>query len=217
MNLSQVVQGFFVFRRSRLAETTQTNYPYSFDKLLARLAAIPLSEIAVGETQQTMEASPVVTETSQTAESNADEGRSDYWLTPVKSDETQTAEEVVAQLVAKAGIYAFGENTPGRKRIKVGDWICFYATGKGVIAHAQIASLPEKKPHPKVRDPEKYPWTFQVKAAQMYGENPLVIDADIRGKLEAFKKYPSTSSPWAWFVQATRRVSEHDFLILTRQ
>ena len=34
MNLSQVVQGFFVVRRSRLAETTQTNYRYSFDKLL---------------------------------------------------------------------------------------------------------------------------------------------------------------------------------------
>jgi len=37
MNLSQVVQGFFVVRRTRLAETTQTNYRYCFDKLLAYL------------------------------------------------------------------------------------------------------------------------------------------------------------------------------------
>ncbi len=35
MNLSQVVQGFFVVRRTRLAPITQTNYRYCFDKLLA--------------------------------------------------------------------------------------------------------------------------------------------------------------------------------------
>lgn len=39
MNLAQVVQGFFVVRRTRLAETTQTNYRYCFDKLLAYLGS----------------------------------------------------------------------------------------------------------------------------------------------------------------------------------
>jgi integrase/recombinase XerD len=34
MNLSQVVQGFFVVRRTRLAATTITNYRYCYDKLL---------------------------------------------------------------------------------------------------------------------------------------------------------------------------------------
>jgi site-specific recombinase XerD len=35
MNLSQVVEGFFIVRRTRLAATTITNYGYCYDKLLA--------------------------------------------------------------------------------------------------------------------------------------------------------------------------------------
>jgi hypothetical protein len=66
-----------------------------------------------------------------------DEG---YWLTSVKSDEKATAEDTVKLLVGREHVYAFGDGTPGRKLIKPGDWICFYATGKGIIAHAKITS-----------------------------------------------------------------------------
>ena len=138
-----------------------------------------------------------------------------YWLTPVKSDDIQTAEEVIESLVSKNGIYAFGERTPGRKHIKPGDGICFYATGNGVIAHAKVASFPEKNPSPDVRDPERYPWVFKLEDTKIYLENPVVIDAALRAKLDAFKgRDPNTS--WAWFVQATRKISEHDFRILVR-
>jgi hypothetical protein len=86
-----------------------------------------------------------------------------YWLTSVKSDEKETAEEVIATLVGKEKLYAFGDRTPGRRNLKPGDWIAFYETEKGVVAHAQIMSSPERKPHPSVRHPEAYPWTFSVK------------------------------------------------------
>lgn len=138
-----------------------------------------------------------------------------YWLTPVKADDTQTAEEVIEGLVGKKGIYAFGERTPGRKHLKQGDGICFYATGNGVIANAKVASTPENKPNPAIRDPERYPWVFELEDAKIYLENPIVIDAALRAKLDAFKgRDPNTS--WAWFVQATRKVSAHDFEILVR-
>jgi hypothetical protein len=38
-----------------------------------------------------------------------------YWLTPVKGDEEQTAEEVLQTLLGQEGIYAFGERTPRRR------------------------------------------------------------------------------------------------------
>ncbi len=138
-----------------------------------------------------------------------------YWLTPVKADDTQTAEEVIENLVARKGIYAFGERTPGRKHLKPGDGICFYATGNGVIAHAKVASPPEKKPNSAIRDSERYPWVFKLKDAQVYLDSPIVIDAALRAKLDSFKgRDPSTS--WAWFVQATRKITEHDFEVLAR-
>jgi hypothetical protein len=138
-----------------------------------------------------------------------------YWLTPVKSDEEETADECIQCLVGEEKIYAFGERTPGRRHLKPGDYICFYSAGKGVVAHAQIASQPEHKRHPRVRHSEQYPWVFRVKNVHLYLENPIVIDAALRGKLDAFKK-SDPNKAWGWFVQATRKISEHDFKILIR-
>jgi len=138
-----------------------------------------------------------------------------YWLTPVKADEKDTAEEAIKILVGQEKVYAFGERTPGRKHLKPGDWICFYATTNGIVAHAQVDSYPEKKIHPKVKNPEKYPWVFRLKNIQLYLDNPVILDVMIRSKLSAFKKR-DPHSPWAWLVQATRRIKEEDFEILTR-
>jgi hypothetical protein len=139
-----------------------------------------------------------------------------HWLTPVKSDEEQTAEEVIQTLVGQEKIYAFGERTPGRKHIKPGDWICFYATGKGVVAHAKVLTRPEKKLHKMVRHPETYPWVFGLENPHLYLNEPVVIDVAVRNQLDAFRDRDPNKS-WAWFVQATRRISQHDFEILIKQ
>lgn len=138
-----------------------------------------------------------------------------YWLSPVKGSKEETAEECIRRLVGEEHIYAFGERTPGRKLLKPGDWICFYATGKGVIAHAQVIAPPERKPHPKVRQPERYPWVFGLGDTKLYLEEPVVIDAATRATLGAFVgRDPGRA--WAWFVQSTKTITDHDFRILTR-
>ena len=143
-----------------------------------------------------------------------EKGEKQFWLTPVKSDEEQTADECIKRLVGEEKIYAFGERTPGRRHIKPGDFICFYSAGKGVVAHAQIISQPENKKHSKVRHPERYPWTFRVKDVNLYLENPIVIDASLRSQLDVFKE-SDPNKAWSWFVQAARKISEHDFKLLT--
>ena len=143
-------------------------------------------------------------------------GEVNYWLTPVRSEAEAIAEQVIQTLVGQEQIYAFGERTPGRKHLKPGDWLCFHASGKGVIAHAKVMSRPEKKRHPKVRHPDKYPWVFRVGQAKLYLNNPVFIDAEVRAKLEAFQNRDLNKS-WGWFVQATRRISPNDFNILTRR
>jgi len=138
-----------------------------------------------------------------------------YWITPVKSDEIQTAEQVIQTLVGQEQIYAIRERTPGRKHLKPGDWMCFYATTKGVVAHAKVLSKPEKKLHPEV-SAEEFPWVFGLESAQLYLSKPIVIDASIRSQLDVFRDRDPNKS-WAWFVQATRRISAHDFNILTQR
>jgi hypothetical protein len=144
------------------------------------------------------------------------EGEIAYWLTPVKSYPEETAEECIRILVGEEHIYAFGERTPGRKHLKPGDRICFYASGTGVVAHARVVSSPEKKSHHRVRHPERYPWVFRLDKTDLYLDGPIVIDASLRSRLDAFQGRDLNKS-WAWFVQATRKITEHDFGILTRR
>jgi hypothetical protein len=139
-----------------------------------------------------------------------------YWITPVREEEEESAEKVIKTLVGEEKIYAFGDRTPGRSRIRLGDWICFYASGNGVIAHAKVASLPERKQHTKVRHPEQYPWTFRLKDVQLYLKDSVVIDASLRERMDAFKNRDPNKT-WAWFVQATHDVTKHDFQLLTKQ
>lgn len=147
----------------------------------------------------------------------APEDEAAYWMTPVKSEGERSAQEIIQNLVGKERIYAFGERTPGRKHIKPGDWICFYASGGvGVVGHAKVASSPREESHPAVQRPERYPWVFDLTNPEFYVDEPTVIDADLRAKLDAFED-KDPGDRWAWFVQATRSVSRHDFLVLTQQ
>jgi hypothetical protein len=137
-----------------------------------------------------------------------------HWLTPVGSDE-KPPEEVIRTLVGEARLYAFRENAKGKAQLKPGDRICFYASGKGVIAHAEVASPAEKKSYPQLPDLEWYPWVIHLEKVNLYLTEPMVIDEATRRLLEAFKGR-KLEARWAWFVQTTRRVSEHDFAVLTR-
>lgn len=49
----------------------------------------------------------------------------------------------------------------------------------------------------------------------LYIDKPVVIDAELRIKLEDFKDRDPKKS-WAWYVQGTGTVTEHDFGILTK-
>jgi hypothetical protein len=160
---------------------------------------------------------PVSTPTSAPPASSPPAGVDDvaFWLTPVKDDDQQRAEQVIGTLVGQHKLYAFGERTPGRKHMKTGDRICFYATGNGVLADAEIVAPPERKSDARVRHPDLYPWLVRLDSVNLYLEKPVVIDASTRARLDAFYGRDPKRS-WAWFVQATKDVSAKDFRLLTR-
>jgi hypothetical protein len=140
-----------------------------------------------------------------------------YWLSPVRSDEELSAEEEIKNLIdSEPRVFAFGERTPGRHDVKPGDWICFYASTNGVVAHAKVTSKPERKPHAKIRHSEEYPYTFSISEPQLYLDNPVVIDSACRNQLDAFKSRDPNKA-WGWFVVGTHRLSKHDFEVLTRR
>jgi hypothetical protein len=134
----------------------------------------------------------------------------------VRSEEELSAQEEIKELVGTHRIFAFGERTPGRNDLRPGDLMCFYASANGVVAHAKVASKPEKKPHPKIRHSDEYPYTFTLTEPELYLDDPVVIDSACRDQLDAFKNRDPNKA-WGWFVIGTRRLSKHDFEKLTRR
>ncbi|NUP99386.1 MAG: EVE domain-containing protein [Armatimonadetes bacterium] len=137
-------------------------------------------------------------------------------LSSVSDDRERTAEQAIRALL-DTGWYAFGEKTPVRKLVAPGARICLYQSGKGVVAEATIASEAERGVAPALTPlaREKYPWRFKVVQPRLFFDQPVVVsDVTFREKLDAFQNRDPAGS-WAWFVQAAREVTEHDYLLLT--
>jgi hypothetical protein len=182
-------------------------------RLLARVAATPPGDPRLPQTGDALRLTTTAAP-SPTAEATSVESRA-YWVTAVSDDQHTSAQEAIRTLLS-AGWYVYGERTPGRKRLQVGDGLCFYESGVGIVATAEAASVPERKPLSIIRDAERYPWAFHVTNVRYFFDAPVVIDAPLRAQLDAFQgREPSQS--WAWFVQATHAVTEHDFRLLTAQ
>jgi hypothetical protein len=119
-------------------------------QLLARVAA-KSSETSVEEPpdRETTAAIP-----SPTSPSNSEERL--HLMTAVSSDGVDSAQKIIIKLL-QAGWYVFGERTPGRRRLKPGDQLCFYEAGVGVVAEAGVASEPERRTLRYIRHAGKYP------------------------------------------------------------
>ncbi len=196
-----------------------TDYDVSHDDILAVLRPSGPKIDLIVDLMSRLVAPPTIEPTPQkekVPEEQADEQDITYWITPVKSDDEQTADQIVQRLVGDNGIYAWGNNTPGRKILKPGDMICFYASAKGVVGHARVKTRPQLKKHSAVRNPDSFPWVFEVKDVKLYPDNPVLIDAEMRARLDAFKDHDLSKS-WGWFVQSTHTKTKHDFDLLTRQ
>jgi predicted type IV restriction endonuclease len=116
-----------------------------------------------------------------------------------------------------AGYWGVGKSTAHRSRLKTGDACCFYAKRVGIVAKALIAGPASELvsigewpgPGPFAEDALKVPL-----ANIHWLEKPVEVSVGLRGNLEAFRG-KDMSRPWSWLIQTTRRISEHDFKLLT--
>lgn len=60
----------------------------------------------------------------------------------------------------------------------------------------------------------KYQWSLQPKDTHLFLDRPVVIDASMQANLDGFAGR-DPGKTWAWFVFATRLVTEHDIALMT--
>jgi hypothetical protein len=146
-------------------------------------------------------------------------GEPGYWLIPAGKQYGMSAEQHLQMWLTK-GFWGFGERTPGRKSIRVGDLVAFYASKKNeVLAHARIAgeltSLVTLEEWPDPSGAGADTGAYKVPLSDVTWLAPAVrVDAATRATLDAFSgKNPNGN--WSFLVQTTRRLSKADFLRLT--
>ena len=138
-----------------------------------------------------------------------------YWLLPAGPAAGVPPVEELRRWLG-AGIWGMGRSTPGRKWMQKEDLVCFYATGVGVVASAQLAGLPDELVTAE-EWPEATPMGGEVFKVPLQDirwlAEPMPVDEQLRSQLDAFQdKKPSPI--WSWFVQTTRKLSERDFNLL---
>jgi hypothetical protein len=141
-----------------------------------------------------------------------------YWVVPAGRQGGFSAADHLKAWLDK-GFWGFGEGTPGRKAMKVGDWAAFYAAkSHSVLAYAQIAGAlnmlvaASEYPGPGVQTQPLYKVPL---SGITWVEDPVVVDESTRASLDAFMgKDPAAG--WSWLIQTTRRLTKKDFKRLTR-
>ena len=189
--------------------------------LLQRVTAVaPDAEAAPSVSAQPVTTSPQPTSAASPAAPQAGglgaEDPAHYMVIAADIPE-ESARETIENLVGQHKVWGFAKNTPNRAKVKPGDKIAFYQSAAGVVATATAATAPEDHPLPGiVKNPSKYSWTFELTNVDLFLDSPIVIDAAMRARLDAFAdKDPGKA--WAWFVFATRALTEHDYGLLTGQ
>lgn len=112
------------------------------------------------------------------------------------------------------GRWAIGTQAPERGSIREGDHVCIYVGRVGIVADATATGAPARGSVSSVRDLTRYPWVIGLRDVRCYFDTPIVVDAALRAKLDAFA-HRDDSRPWGWFVKRGHVVSDRDFAILT--
>ena len=131
------------------------------------------------------------------------------WAPGALDEADKPAEKVIRPLLDQK-VYVFGDRTPGCGFLKPDDRICIYQTQVGIVAEATVARAPERKAVKFLGDPERFPWSLKVKDVRYFFEKPVVIDAAMRRRLDAFKGRDPEKA-WGWFVISARTVTPADF------
>lgn len=126
--------------------------------------------------------------------------------------DSEISKEMTNTYIKDRKIFAFRQGDAGRNIIKPGDLACFYAYNIGIVAHAEIETYADKK---APEDYASYLWICKLKDPEVYYENPIELDLDLRRKLDAFKGTTNIKN-WGWFVSKNHVITDHDFKLITK-
>jgi hypothetical protein len=136
-----------------------------------------------------------------------DDGRPAFWVAVISGDAMVAPERWLASVIADRHVLAVCDGDQARGHGSPGDWVCFFLANKGIVGHAQLASVVENSEN-VVRHGEKFGRVYRLAHLTLY-ERP-VVQALRAGRPFAV---PSGTSPFAGSSLAP--IARQDFTALT--
>lgn len=130
-----------------------------------------------------------------------------FWVATILDDEMAAAEQVLASVIAHRRVLGICHAGPLRSEGTPGDWVCFFLPGKGIVGHAQLASLVDNNAS-VVRNAAQFSCVYRLSHVELY-EEPIVQ------ALRAGRPFavPPADVPLAGPCLAP--IARHDFIALT--
>ena len=117
---------------------------------------------------------------SPSSESTAEQGQSApanhhepaYWVATIAGNEVAAPEQLLAAVIAERRVLAICPAGKLRSQGSPGDWVCFFVPGKGIVGHAQLASIIEDSAK-VVRHARRFSSVYRLASVTLY-ERPIL-------------------------------------------
>jgi hypothetical protein len=117
---------------------------------------------------------------SQASEPAAEQGSSAspghhepaYWVATIAGNEVAAPEQLLAAVIAERRVLAICPAGKLRSQGSPGDWVCFFVPGKGIVGHAQLASIIEDSAK-VVRHARRFSSVSRLASVTLY-ERPIL-------------------------------------------
>ena len=150
---------------------------------------------------------PDESRTNGNGHSKTDDDRSSFWVAIISGDAMVTPERWLASVIADRHVLAVSEEDQGHSHGLPGDWVCFFLPNKGIVGHAQLASLVEHGPS-VVRHGEKFGRVYRLAHITLY-ERPVVQ------ALRAGRPFAVPSGANSFAGSSLAPIARQDFTALT--
>jgi hypothetical protein len=146
-------------------------------------------------------------ETVERPEEEAAEPDSGFWATTITTSDSAPPEQLLASVIGQRRILGVADAGP-RGGASPGDWVCLFVPGKGIVGHAQLASIIERTAG-VVRHSEQFSRVFGLDNLELY-DNPIVPGAAMQDAFVPAENGKGAAGP------CLVPIARADFMALTR-
>jgi hypothetical protein len=131
----------------------------------------------------------------------------EFWVATLVANESAAAEQLLGSVIAHRRVLGICHAGPLQSEGTPGDWVCFFLPGKGIVGHAQLASIVENATG-VVRNAGQFSCVYRLSHVEIY-EEPMVQ------ALRAGRPFAVPSPDLALAGPCLSPIARQDFMALT--